>query len=42
MNDVIHKDLIEKTNRSIDDILDIPIEKISFDFKVPVDSDIFD
>ena len=27
---------------SIDDILDIPIEKISFDFKVPVDSDIFD
>ena len=42
MNDAIHKDLIEKTNRSIDDILDIPIEKISFDSKVPVDSDIFD
>lgn len=42
MNDVIHKDLIEKTNKSIDDILDIPIEKISFDSKVPVDSDITD
>ena len=42
MNDVIHKDLIEKTNRSIDDILDIPIEKISFDSKVPVDSNITD
>ena len=42
MNDVIHKELVEKTNKSIDDILDIPIEKISFDSKVPVDSDITD
>lgn len=42
MNGIIHKDLIEKTNKSIDDILDIPIEKISFDSKVPVDSDITD
>ena len=42
MNDVIHKELVEKTNKSIDDILDIPIEKISFDSDVPVDSDITD
>lgn len=42
MSDIIHKELIEKTNKSIDDILDIPIEKISFDSKVPVDSDITD
>lgn len=42
MNDVINKELVEKTNKSIDDILDIPIEKISFDSKVPVDSDITD
>ena len=42
MNDVINKELIEKINKSIDDILDIPIEKISFESKVPVDSDITD
>ena len=38
MNDAIHKDLIEKTNRSIDDILDIlGIELIGV---VPDDEDI--
>lgn len=42
MSDIIQKELIEKTNKSIDDILDIPIEKISFDSKVPVDSDLTD
>lgn len=42
MSDIIRKELIEKTNKSIDDILDIPIEKISFDSKVPVDSDLTD
>ena len=42
MSDIIQKELVEKTNKSIDDILDVPIEKISFDSKVPVDSDITD
>lgn len=42
MSDIIQKELVEKTNKSIDDILDISIEKISFDSKVPVDSDLTD
>ena len=42
MSNIIQKELVEKTNKSIDDILDVPIEKISFDSKVPVDSDITD
>ncbi len=42
MDDIIHKELVEKTNQSIDNILDISVEKISFDSKVPVDNDITD
>lgn len=42
MSDITQKELVEKTNKSIDDILNIPIEKISFDSKVPVDSDLTD
>lgn len=42
MNNIISKDLIEKIEKSIDDILDIPVEKISFDSNVPVDNDITD
>ena len=42
MYDILEKEIVEKTNKSIDDILDIPIEKISFAHKIPVDSDIPD
>ena len=42
MNSFVPKDLIEKTNNSINDILNIPVEKIDFDSKVPLDEDITD
>lgn len=42
MSDVIKKELVEKVNKSIDNILNIPVEKISFDSKIPVDEDITD
>lgn len=42
MDNIIHKELVEKANKSIDEILNIPIEKISFESKVPVDNDITD
>ena len=42
MNYVIQKDLINKTNESIDSILSVPVEKIMFDSHIPVDNDITD
>ena len=42
MDNIVQKDLVEKTEKAIDDILNIPVEKISFDTKVPVDDDITD
>ena len=37
MNSLVTKDLVEKTEKSIEEILSIPVEKISFDSRVPVD-----
>lgn len=42
MNSLVTKDLVEKTEKSIEEILSIPVEKISFDSRVPVDEDIAD
>jgi len=42
MNSIIQKDLIERTNKSIDNIINIPVEKISFDSRIPLDNDITD
>ena len=42
MDNSIKKELVEKANKSIDEILNIPVEKISFDSKVPIDDDITD
>lgn len=42
MIDIIQKDLVEKTNNSISDILDYPVEKIAFNDRVPVDEEITD
>lgn len=42
MNNIIQKDLVEKSLKSINDILDIPVEKISFDSRIPIDEDISD
>ena len=42
MINIIKKDLAEKVNKSIVDILNVPVENISFDSKVPIDDDITD
>ena len=42
MNDCVQKELVETVNDSIDNILSIPVEKISFDSKIPLDEDITD
>ena len=42
MDNIVQKWLVEKTNKSIDEILDIPVEKILFDSRIPVDNDITD
>ncbi len=42
MNNIIKNELVEKVNKSIVDILNIPVENISFDSKIPVDEDITD
>ena len=42
MDDSVKKDLVKKVNDSIDDILNIPVEKIAFDSKIPLDEDITD
>ena len=42
MDCIIQKELVDKTNKSIDDILSVPVEKISFDSRIPVDNDITD
>lgn len=42
MNYVIQKDLIDKTNESIDGILTVPVEIIPFISQIPVDDDITD
>ena len=42
MNYNINKELVEKTNNSIDEILNIPVEKISFDTVIPLDNNITD
>ena len=42
MNDCVQKELVETVNDSIDSILNIPVEKISFDSIIPLDEDITD
>lgn len=42
MDSVLKKDLVDKTNESIDSILSVPVEKISFDSQIPIDDDITD
>lgn len=42
MNYIINKELVEKANNSIDEILNIPVEKISFDTVIPLDNNITD
>lgn len=42
MKNIVQRDFVEKTEKSIDEILNIPVEKISFDTRVPVDNDITD
>ena len=42
MNNKINKETVEKTNEFINKIIDVPVEKLSFDSNIPLDDDITD
>ena len=42
VNNIINKETVEKTNEFINKIIDVPVEKLSFDSNIPLDDDITD